>query len=56
MERSNNLPEKHTLQSGTVIDILVRLKLKIYGVETVVENPRSRIRGKQNKNERRKKH
>jgi hypothetical protein len=51
MERTDNLPEKHTLQPGTAIDILVRLKSMIYGVETVAESPRSRIRGNQNKKE-----
>jgi hypothetical protein len=53
MERTDNVPEKHTLQPGTVIDILVRLKSMMYGVETVAESPRSRIRGNQNKKERR---
>ena len=53
MERSNNLPEKHPLQPEAVIDILVRLKLMIYGAETVAKSPRFRIRGNQNNKERR---
>jgi hypothetical protein len=45
--------EKHTLQPGTAISFLIRLKSMMYGVETVAESPRSRIRGNQNKKERR---
>jgi hypothetical protein len=51
MERTDNVSEKYTLQRGTGIAILFRLKLMMYGAETVAESPHSQFRGNQNKKE-----
>jgi hypothetical protein len=49
MERTDNFLEKHTMRPKTDIGFLLRLKPIMYGIDTVAESPRSRIRGKKTK-------